>query len=354
MVKRRVVVMAAASAAVVVAVGNVRAEASPSGALVTYTSSAPPALGGRTLSLYNNQGTSLSTLDLSQGANSFEAVVTDSNYDNYGFNVTATMSNLYGYSDGNYNCSQMIPSSDVYLASPTSLLDVGGVSDSAIPTLTLSGNIGSALGSTILTALGISSGAANITNLATTTTDEAYNQSQLDGGVAGSLIGSAVTTADSSLPIAITAPNNVSGTAFANPAADPTGANCNVSGSDATPVAVESGSDDLTGMTSDVTGVVNGLASPTTALTLANDGWISESSVISGVESALHIPAGLLNSTIDNNIMSALLPTVTGNSSIEVNGSYAATPSMWISSSSTIPGGAYQGQLTVTLADTGS
>jgi hypothetical protein len=341
------VVLGAALVGAAASAGTPARAASSGSALITYTQTSGSGPGGRTLALYNSSGQALSSLDLSQGANSFEAAVTDTNYTQTGFSVTATMSNLYGYSAGTYNCSQKIPSTDISLSSPSGLLEATGISGAATPSITLSGNLTSILGSVLLGALGLSS--ANITNMPVTATSQALTEAQLAGGHTGELIGTVLSGANTDLPIAI---SSASGGAFTNPAADPSGASCGVTGSSATSIDVENGSANATGLLSDVTSVVNSLGSPTTATTLISDGWLSASNVMTQVSQTLGVPLADI-SGLQSAILAALTPTVASvpGTGVTVNGQYNATPVMSINASG-VASGTYQGQLTVTLADT--
>lgn len=345
---KRKFVLGASSVAILAALaaGNVPVHASTGTALVTFTSSSPPADGGRTLTLDNTAGQTLSSLDLSNGSNGFEAIVSDSNYSDTGFTANATMSNLYGYSNGTYNCSEQIPSAQVTLNSPSSLLDATGIAGSGVPTITLSGSLTSILPAPVLALIG---GSATVTNMAVSTADQTYTEAQLAGGHTGDLLGSTLSTVDSTLPVSIGSVGT--NQAFALPAADPTGAHCdNSAGSNPTPVTVENGTATESTVTSDVTSAINALGNPTTAQTLVSDNYFPASAVMTGVASDLGLSLGQI-SAYQSQILGALTPTVSSLGSVEVSGNYDATPIMSVTNPSSVPGGTYQGVLTVTLAD---
>jgi hypothetical protein len=71
--------------------------------------------------------------------------------------------------------------------------------------------------------------------------------------------------------------------------------------------------------------------------------------VMTSVAGVLNLPIGDI-SGLQATILAALTPMVPGVGSVEVSGNYEATPVMSVNTSS-VPGGAYQGVLTVTLAD---
>jgi hypothetical protein len=348
--RRKVTAAVVAGGAIALLAGGAGpAHASSGAVVVTLSSGAPPASGGRTLNLYDITGAPLSTLDLSSGSGSFQASVTDSDYSQTGFTVTATMSNLYGYSNGAYTCSQEVPSSKVSLTSPSGLLEATGISGTAVPTFTFSGDLTSILGTTLLGQVNLLS--ADITNMAVTGLNQSLDQAQLAGGKTGPLIGAALQSAGATLPISL---STAQGGPFTNPAADPSGA-CGVTGTNATSEPIESGSADTVGLTSDLAQAVNALANPVTAATLVSDGWVSANSVITAVSTTLGIPSTDLTPTMQSSILGALTPTVSGASAGQetVSGQYSATPVLNVDTAA-VPSGAYQGLMTVTLADTSS
>jgi hypothetical protein len=319
---------------------------SQSGSVVISLNTSGPSSAGRTLLLYDTAGQPLSALDLSSGTKSFVAEVLDSSYGLAGFTVQASMSNLYGYNNGTWSCTASIPSSSVSIATPSSLLDLSGLGSSLTPKFVVNGNLSSVLGS-LVTTLGLST--ATVTNAAVTGLGQTLSQSQLAGGATGQIIGSQLSTLAGDLPVQLLAG---SGGAFANPAADPTGANCGQSGSSATQVGVMNGVSNTAGLNSDLSGVLSQLPSQS-ATTYITDGYMDSNSVVSAVATALGIPINLLSpftSAIENTLTVSLASTPLTSGLTTESGTYASSPAMTVNTTG-VPNGSYRGTLTITEVD---
>lgn len=173
------------------------------GSAETVTVSAEISGGSRTFELKTLSGGGLGSLALgTAGERAFVSSVTDDRYDRVGYQVTATMSNLYRFAGGAFDCTLSIPAAGLgigFLASPVAVSDVAAVLD---PVWDLSGT----LTGTLATTLGVASGTAvTVTGAAGTRAEHA---------LAGVFSG-----AEDALPVKV-APG--AGGAFTNAAAHPT------------------------------------------------------------------------------------------------------------------------------------
>lgn len=311
---------------------------------VSLTTSAPS--GGRTLVLQDTAGQALSALNLSSGATGFIAKVVDSNYANNGFTVQATMSNLYGFNTATntWNCAQKVPSSAVSLASSSGLLDVNGLLSSVTPNFVLNGDLSTVLSSI----LGLLTSGTTVTNAPVTGLVQNLTQSNLTGGLTGDLVGSTLSGL-TGLPINLA---TGAGGAFTNPAADPTGANCGVTGTNATNDPIMNGTANPLGLVSDVQALLNSLTN-TLSSTLITGGFLDTNAVMNEVSSVLSAPLSLLSpltSSIEGTLTATLANVPLVSSLTSQSGNYSATPKMTVNTSG-VPAGSYRGTLTVTLAD---
>ena len=327
---------------VAISAGAVPASAQSGTVTVSLNTSGPSATG-RTLMLYDTAGQALSALDLSTGTKSFVAQVSDSGYSLNGFNVQASMSNLYGYYNSAWNCSAVIPASAVSLTSPSSLLDVSGLSSGLTPQFVLNGTLTTVLGP-LLTTLGL--GSAVVTNAPVTGLAQTLSQASLAAGNTGQLVGSTVSSLSSSLPLqAVTG----AGGAFTNPAADPSGANCGQSGSSATNVPVMSSTANAAGISVDLQGLLAKLPNMS-ATQLITAGYLDSNSVMSAVSTVLNIPLNLLTpyvSSIENTLIGSLAGTPLATGLTSDSGSYSSSPAVTVNTSG-VPAGSYKGTMTIT------
>jgi hypothetical protein len=318
------------------------AAATQSSPVTVTVSTTGPSATGRQLLLYDTSGQTLNSLDLSTGTKAFVAKVVDNSYSLTGYTVQASMSNLYGYANGQYSCAQTIPSSAVSVSTPPALLDVSGLASGLTPYYVLNGDL-----STVLATLGLSN--AVVTNAPVTGVAQALTQAQITGSSATDVIGSAVSTLAPNLPIQVSA--NVGGP-FTTPAADPGGANCGVSGTNATSQPIMTGLANQNGLVGDLQTALGKLANDE-ASTLISNGYLDSTSVMTAVATALNEPPTLLapfTTAIENTLTATLATTPLDSPLTSESGSYAATPEMTINTSG-IPSGNYRGLLTVTEVD---
>jgi len=313
--------------------------------------------GTRTLNLYKSDGsTPLTSSDLSSGASNFIAQVTDSSYSNKGFNVQATMSNLYAFAGGQYNCNSSVPSSAITLSSPPSLLTLGGVSANLTPVFQLSGT----LNSTVIPLLGLTtvnfdtlSPPAVVNGVLPASLNPPLSQSQLTGSNVTNLVGSTLNSVLNKLPVNLS--NNPLGGNFGTADVHPT---CDPTATGASQVQIMDWAADPAGVLADVKSLITGItgAAPTLT-TLINDGLLSSTDVSTALQgvpslvSALGIPGITSNLTTIENTLTATISNVTtlANSLVQ-SGSYTSSPTLSVNTSG-IPAGTYKGVMTVTLID---
>lgn len=316
------------------------------GVNVTYSSGAPA--GGRTLTLQDTKGNDLTTagLDLSSGSNNFIAKVVDTNYADKGFTVEATMSNLYEYdsSTGNYTCGTMVPSSAVTLSSPGGL-EISGVGLNVTPNFILSGSLPA--GSLVST---LDSSNGQIQGVAQTLT-----QSQILGAAnSGTLYGTALAGVLSELPVQVSTPV---GGPFTSPAADPPGASCGVTATNATPTSVPvmtatTPAGLLTDVQNALTSALNG--SPATVANLITAGYLDPTAVQNLLLTVTGLPLSVLQPLLPSleSTLTGALNSVTPVVPVDTtqSGTYSSDPAVAVNTSG-IGAGSYKGLMTITLMD---
>lgn len=322
--------IAAAGAAVMLAVGAASAYA---GQTSTVTVGATVINGTRTLTVKSLTGTQLGALTLGTGhAAAFLVNVSDINYAHVGYQVTATMSNLYPY-DGSYHFDQQpIPSSAVSVAFPQQLVDVANVSTLVTPIVQLAST---AVPFSALTPF-------NATVDGVTQSVQTLQQT---------LTQSTMATLGDKLPIRVAA-----GTAgaFTQPAA--------VTGQPGTfsPTArdvLDGTKQSLSALLTDLVNKLQGTA--TTAQDLISAGVLDENTFLASAASALGETADQLTSTVINELLTGVHATVTGLDPLTATtdqvlgqtGSYNAMPQLALTLPAQQPAGSYQGELTLTLMD---
>jgi hypothetical protein len=329
------------------------------GVSVGFSTAAPS--GARTLYVQDTQGNDLTAtgavLNMSSGSNSFITKVVDGagGYANTGYTVQAMMSNLYPYNGTAFtSCSNYIASKQLTLSSPTGLLDESGITAGLTPVFSLSGDLTSIIGSTIL---GTSSGV--ITNQPVTGIAQSLSQGQIAGsGNTGNLFGTTLANVIGNLPIQIA--GNPAGGSFTFPATDPSGATCgNGNNSTATQVPIMTGTANASGLISDLNAVIETATGTTlsgtpTAQELVTANYLDPNAVMSMVCSALSITCALLSAAQQTSILQTLTDDLNTNPITLVSGltgqtgNYSAQPGMVINTSGIVPGG-YRGTMTVTL-----
>ena len=299
----------------------------------TITVGATVINGTRTLNVKDVAGGAVSSLALGAGHGGALLVnVSDINYAHVGYQVTATMSNLYPYSNGNYQFNQApIPSSAVSLSFPGGLLDVANLSTLVTPLIHLTD---SALPFTALTPLNatVSGTTTSVATLATTVTQ------------------STITALGNELPVRVATGG---GGAFTNPAG--------VTGQSGTfnPTAVgvlDGTAQSLSELLNDLTSALNN--AKTTAQDFVTAGLLDQNSVLAAAAAQLGLTTDQLTGAQITQIMNAAatvssLQPLAGltDEVLGQTGSYNTVPQLSLQVPSQQPAGNYQGELTLTLMD---
>jgi hypothetical protein len=291
--------------------------------------------GTRTLSVTDPTGAAIGGSGLAVGAGhagAFLVNVTDANYAHAGYQVSATMTNLYPYA-GSYDFTgDVIPSGAVGVSYPGGLAGLVDVESLVTPVVQLTGTLnllGLPVGSTV-----VDQSIDGVTQSVTTLT-EAVTQDTL-----ASLL--------SELPVSLVA--GETGT-FDNPAdlpsepgtphANPT-SKVLMSGDAQSPAALVNA----------IVAAINTDLGGATAQQLIDAGLVDENSVITAAADALGIVPSLLSSAQITTILDTLTGTVTGLTGdiLGQTGSYSSLPALSIDLP-TVDTGVYRGQLVVTLMD---
>lgn len=321
--------------------------------------------GTRTMNLYEPDGTTqLQSTDLSTGSSNFVAQVQDATYTNTPFTVQATMTNLYPYAGGSYQCTARsdIPSSAITLSSPSGLLTVAGVSAATTPVFTLTGTLTSADVPGLLSSVTLAT-----TDVPPTTADGVLpstplSQSALTGS-SGSLFGSTLSGVESKLPISLSTPTT--GGAFTTPDPHPT---CDPSLPAGQAVQVMHGTANPTGLVGDLISQISAATCKSTPLgtdptlsALICAGYLTNNAVSTAVQSnstlmtALGGLTGLTTTNltdIENTLTAPLTTTALSvlSGATSQSGTYDSSPSLVVTVPSTATG-TYEGIMTVTLVD---
>jgi hypothetical protein len=344
---------------VVALVGGLLAASPPAGATTApVIVQATGACGtNRAFTVDDAGGTPLGSsngLNASNGPAGFVTNVTDTSNCDVGFQVSATMSNLYQYTPGTtptWTCANTIASSKVSFTQPTNPLSLNNISALIdTPTLALTGALSG------LTILGTT--LSNVTNalvpgsLTTSSTNPLISQTGL-GLPAGELLNSLY----AALPLQIQASSNTG--VFTSPATAPAG--CTGGGTTPTSLTVMSGASNTGLLTSGVTnyldtitGTATGTAIPVTDL--ITDGILSQASVLGAVlPAALQAVISLLTPLEITNILSAITVTVSNTApvlnTLTESGLYTSLSDIAVNTASATAG-EYEGQLTLTLVNT--
>jgi len=344
------------------AVAALAAVAAPAMADSSIAVSLSSGSGTRTLYLFQPDGTTpLTSTDLSSGTSNFIAKVTDSAFSNSNFTVQATMSNLYAFPNGQYDCTKApVPSSAITLSSPTGLLSVDGVSANLTPVFNLTGTL------TPLEVPGLTSPVPINLNVdgILPTTQSPLSQSQLTGSSVTNLIGSSLATLESQLPISL-GTTGLGGN-FASPAPHPS---CMTTvPNPATQVQVMSGTADPTGLLADlktlIQSTLGGNATPTVTQLIdavssnPANGYLTSSAVSTALQG---VPAlisqlgigGLANQTvltdIENNLTGTVASVTTLPGSVVQTGNYSSSPDLAVDATKIPANGTFKGVMTVTM-----
>jgi hypothetical protein len=303
--------------------------------------------GSRTLTLKTLSGSNLDALALgAAGSAPFVANVTDARYSRAGYQINATLSDMYLVSGSGFDCSTKIPSGSFslgFLVNPISVSDVKAVVQ---PVWDLSGS----LTGTLATLLGVGAGTpVTVSNLEGEQLDE-----RLDGAFSGT---------EDALPVKV-----AKGTAGAFSAPAPHASCAATPGGTPTTRSIMDGSkSDLSALYTWVGNSVTDEADANsdgaiTANELVSNGAVSDGAMSAAVRDAL-ATAGVNLTTLDTLVaggtvsMSQIYATLTATldpvaSLVGQTGSYTATPKLDLSIPSGAGPGTYRGTMTVTLVDT--
>jgi len=292
------------------------------------------ATGSRTLHVTDVNGAAIGANGLPLGAGHGGALlvnVTDLNYQHAGYQVSATMTDLYPWSGSAYDfAATPIHSNAISLSYPSSLLDLVDVKSLVAPVLHLTGTV--SIGA-VPTPVDIDQ-TVDGTTTSVQTLANAVTASTLAGALAD-------------LPV--TLQTGQSG-AFTNAAALPGEPTAHPS---PTSKVLMSGAAQQP-LTSALVSALNTTVSGDTASQLVSAGLIDQNAVIAAVAQQLGITPDLLSAADITAIMTNVTGTV---SSIAGNilgqsGSYNTMPALSINVPSSASAGLYRGQLVVTLMDT--
>lgn len=317
-----------------------------SGALAQSITVEAQVVGGtRTHALKTLSGNDLTAVTFgSTGSFPFLSDVTDVQYDRAGYQVTATLSDLYAWDGAEFECGTKLDASAVslgWVVDPTSVTDVAALPSTAWD---LTGELDGAL----VTLLGATGTTVSVTDLAGQEVDQALE------GVFDGL--------EDSLPVQV---DTGTGGAFTQPAPHST---CEPTPADpATVHSIQEGSpSDLTALFDWVTDEVTSAADldtsgDITGTELVDSGLVDDADLADAVRQALAdigVDLGLLDSLLSSGtlamediyeLLTATLDPIT--SLLGQTGTYVATPELSLSVPGGVPGGTYRGTMTVTLLD---
>lgn len=318
-----------------------------SGALAQSITVEAQVVGGtRAHALKTLSGNDLTAVTFgASGSFPFLSDVTDVQYDRTGYQVTATLSDLYAWDGAEFECGTKLDASAVslgWVVDPTSVTDV-----EALPSTVW--DLTGQLDATLAALLGVPEG--------TTITVTDLSGEQIDRALAGVFDG-----LEDSLPVQV---DTGTGGAFTNPAPHST---CEPAPADpATVRSIQEGSpSDLTALFNWVTDQVTAAADVDTSgditgSELVDSGEVSDADLADAVRQALAdagVDLGLLDTlladgtiTMDDiyQLLTATLDPIT--SLLGQTGTYVATPELSLSVPGAVSGGTYRGTMTVTLLD---
>jgi hypothetical protein len=286
-------------------------------------------LGTRTLNLYDLSGQQLGASGLTLGvgkSGNLLVNVTDTLYQHVGYQVSATMSDLYPYAAANYNfAGAKLDSGNVSVAYPNNLVDLANLANLVNPVFTLTGALPLGLGS--LAATTVQGSAQQIQTLAGHITNGLNNALpiQVRSGAAGPF----------------SAPAQLSATGAPSVSGTPTQLDV-MTGQQAT--------GDLAGILAALKSALGNSVSAVPVTSLISGGYLDRNAVLAAIASATG-QLGLVTANAD-----AVLAAVSANLTSVGNllgqtGSYNALPQLSVNVPSATPTGTYRGELTVTLAD---
>lgn len=292
------------------------------------------ATGTRTLNVTDPTGAAIGASGLPLGAGHGGALlvnVTDLNYQHAGYQVSATMTNLYPWAGSAYDFNGTpIPSSAISVDYPSSLLDLVNVKTLVDPVIKLTGSI-------TVGGLGVPS-AINQTVDGTTSSVQT---------LANTVTQSTLASALAELPVTLGTGETGSFDAAAGLPGEPTAhpsptSKVLMSGSAQDPASAA------------LVSALETTYGGETAAQLVAAGLLDQNAVISAVAQQLGITPDLLSASDISTIMSSLTGDVTAiaGSVLGQSGSYNTMPTLSINVPPSASAGVYRGQLVVTLMDT--
>jgi hypothetical protein len=292
------------------------------------------ATGTRTLNVTDPTGAAIGANGLPLGAGHGGALlvnVTDVNYQHAGYQVSATMTNLYPWTGSAYDFNGTpIPSNAISVGYPSNLLDLVNVKSLVDPVVKLTGSI--------------TVGGLGLPTSINQTVDGTTSSVQT---LANTVTQSTLASALAELPVTLGTGETGSFTAAAGLPGEPT------AHPNPTSKVLMSG----TAQDPATTALVNALESTyggKTAAQLVAAGLLDQNAVISAVAQQLGITPDLLSAADITTIMSSLTGDITSivGSVLGQSGSYNTLPTLSINVPSSASSGVYRGQLVVTLMDT--
>src|SRR3954452_23877360 len=292
------------------------------------------ATGTRTLNVTDPTGAAIGANGLPLGAGHGGALlvnVTDVNYQHAGYQVSATMSNLYPWSGSSFDFTGTpTPSSAISVDYPSGLLDLVNVKSLVAPVVQLTGtvNVGG-LGLPVSINQTVDGATQSVQTLANTVT-----KSTLAGALA-------------ELPVTLQTGETGPFTAAAGLPGEPT------AHPSPTSKVLMSGAAQAP-LTSALVSALNTTYGGKTAAQLVTAGLLDQNAVVSAVAQQLGIAPNLLSGADVTSIMSTLTGTVSSltGSILGQSGSYNTMPTLSINVPPSAAAGVYRGQLVVTLMDT--
>lgn len=352
---RRVAALATAGAGLAVAL-SAGSPAHASGTGLDFTVSSN---GTRILTLTDLAGNTLtpaSTVDASSGATDLSATVTDSGEPNGGFTVQATMSNLYGYSNGTWNCGVSLPSSEVSMATTAASTLLGGISAAGDPVFTLAGTFTGTVDTALVTAVTSLDGGAPVASTVNGTLTGTLPSGQLTESQLVAATGTLTNGTLAGLPVQI-APGSATPASFGVADQPPVGSNCAATTGTPSYVTVMTGTADPAGVTSALSGI---LGAGATAASVITAGYLTTDQVVTwlaspGVLTTSGVNAAALETALGANLQSVLGQITAALASISglvQNGNYSDVPSVKVTAGQAATPGTYRGALTLTLMNT--
>jgi hypothetical protein len=292
------------------------------------------ATGTRTLTVTDPTGAAIGAGGLPLGAGHGGALlvnVTDVNYQHAGYQVSATMTNLYPWSGSAYDFSGTpIPSSAISVAYPSDLLDLVNVKTLVDPVLKLTGSV--------------TVGGLGVPTSINQTVDGATESVQT---LANTVTRSTLASALASLPVTLDTRETGSFASAAPLPGEPT------AHPNPTSKVLMSGSAQDPASAALVSALETTYGGETAAQLVAA-GLLDQNAVVSAVAQQMGITPDLLSAADISTIMSSVTGDITSivGSVLGQSGSYNTLPTLNIDVPSSASAGVYRGQLVVTLMDT--